>query len=76
MFFSLILENSSGNRIDMTTTAGHYMTSKISDLHPPLGTVSTSSYACDAAADGEFYLCWVGRSKNSHPVVREVKVMN
>ncbi len=45
MFFSLILENSSGDRIDMTTTAGHYMTSKISGLHPPPGTVSTSSYA-------------------------------
>ncbi len=34
MFFSLILENSSGDRIDLTTTAGHYMTSKNSGLHP------------------------------------------
>ncbi len=33
-------------------------------------------HACDAAADGEYYLCWVGRSNNSHPIVREVKVMN
>ncbi|MBO5369037.1 MAG: phage tail family protein, partial [Clostridia bacterium] len=45
MFFTLILENSSGDRIDMTTTANQYMTSKISGLHPPPGTVSTSSYA-------------------------------
>ncbi len=45
MFFTLILENSDGERVDMTTTAGHYMTSKISGLYPPPGTVSTSSYA-------------------------------
>ena len=45
MFFTLILENSSGDRIDMTTTANQYMTSKISGLHSPPGTVSTSSYA-------------------------------
>ena len=45
MFFTLILENSSGDRINMTTTANQYMTSKISGLHPPPGTVSTSSYA-------------------------------
>lgn len=32
--------------------------------------------ACDDATPGEYYLCWVGRSNNSHPVVREVKVMN
>ena len=32
--------------------------------------------ACDSATDGEYYLCWVGRSNNSHPVVRDVKVMN
>ncbi len=45
MFFTLILENSSSDRINMTTTANQYMTSKISGLHPPPGTVSTSSYA-------------------------------
>ena len=45
MFFTLILENSIGDGIDMTATAGHYMPSKISGLHPPPGTVSTSSYA-------------------------------
>lgn len=45
MFFTLILENSSGDRINMTTTANQYMTSKISGLHPPPGTISTSSYA-------------------------------
>lgn len=39
-------------------------------------TFITGLTACDAAADGEYYLCWVGRSNNSHPVVREVKVMN
>ena len=39
-------------------------------------TFITGLKACDSAADGEYYLCWVGRSNNSHPVVREVKVMN
>ena len=28
MFFSLILENAVGDRVDMTTTANQYMTSK------------------------------------------------
>lgn len=39
-------------------------------------TFITGLTACDAADDDEYYLCWVGRSNNSHPVVREVKVMN
>ena len=45
MFFTLILENSNGDRIDMTTTANQYMTSQIEGLSPPPGTISTSGYA-------------------------------
>ena len=45
MFFSLILENENGDKINMTTTANQYMTSKIEGLNPPAGTVSISSYA-------------------------------
>lgn len=45
MFFNLILENSSGDHINMTTTANQYMTSKIDGLNPPTGTISTSTYA-------------------------------
>ena len=45
MFFTLILENQSGDRVDMTTTANQYMTSKIDGLNPPAGAISTSSYA-------------------------------
>ena len=45
MYFSLILENSAGDQIDMTATANQYMTSKIEGLSPPPGTISTSSYA-------------------------------
>lgn len=85
MFFTLILENSSGDRIDMTTTAGHYMTSKISGLHPPPGTVSTSSYA---GRDGSylnnafiekrnlvisFEMRGVGLEKRRHALYRVVK---
>ena len=45
MFFSLILENAAGDKIDMTATANQYMTSQIEGLSPPPGTISTSSYA-------------------------------
>ena len=45
MFFTLILENANGDRVDMTTTANQYMTSKIEGLNPPTGTISTSGYA-------------------------------
>ena len=45
MFFTLILENSSGDRIDMTTTVNQYIAAKIDGLNPPAGTVSTSTYA-------------------------------
>ncbi len=45
MFIAQILENSSGIHINITTTAKQYMTSKISGLSPPSGTVSTSSCA-------------------------------
>jgi len=39
-------------------------------------TFITGLTTCDSATPSEYYLCWVGRSNNSHPVVREVKVMN
>lgn len=45
MFFKLILENANGDRVDMTTTANQYITSKIEGLSPPPGTISTSTYA-------------------------------
>ena len=45
MYFSLVLENENGERLDMTSTANQYMTSKIEGLNPPAGTISTSSYA-------------------------------
>lgn len=32
MFFKLILENSNSDRIDMTTTANQYMTSRVEGL--------------------------------------------
>ena len=85
MFFTLILENSSGDRIDMTTTANQYMTSKITGLNPPPGTVSTSSYA---GMDGSylnnafiekrnlvisFEMRGVGIEKRRHALYRVVK---
>ena len=45
MFFTLILENQSGEQLNLSTTANQYMTSKIDGLNPPSGTISTSTYA-------------------------------
>lgn len=45
MFYSLILENESGQQIDLSQTANRFMFSKIEGLNPPVGTISTSSYA-------------------------------
>ena len=45
MYFTLILENESGEQVNLSTTANQYMTSKIEGLNPPAGTISTSSYA-------------------------------
>lgn len=85
MLFTFILENSTGDRIDMTTTANQYMTSKITGLHPPPGTVSISSYA---GMDGSylnnafiekrnlvisFEMRGVGIEKRRHALYRVVK---
>ena len=45
MFYTLILENEIGQKIDLSKTASRYMFSKIKGLDPPTGTVSTSNYA-------------------------------
>lgn len=45
MRFTLILENETGEQINMTATANQYMTSEIDGLYPPAGTISTSTYA-------------------------------
>lgn len=45
MFFTLILENEHGDKLNLTTTANQYMTSEIDGLNPPAGTISTSTYA-------------------------------
>ena len=45
MYFTLILENETGEQVNLSATANQYMTSKIEGLNPPAGTISTSSYA-------------------------------
>lgn len=45
MFFTLTLENETGQQIDLSRTANRFMFSKIEGLNPPAGTISTSSYA-------------------------------
>lgn len=45
MFYKLILENETGQQIDLSKTANRFMFTKIEGLNPPAGTISTSSYA-------------------------------
>ena len=45
MFYTLILENETGQQVDLSKTANRYMFSKIKGLAPPTGTISTSNYA-------------------------------
>lgn len=45
MFYTLILENETGQQIDLSKTANRFMFSKIEGLNPPAGTISTSTYA-------------------------------
>lgn len=45
MSYTLILENETGQQIDLSKTANRFMFSKIEGLNPPAGTISTSSYA-------------------------------
>ena len=39
-------------------------------------TFITSLGLCDAVPPGQYYLCWLGRSNNTHPLVKKVEVMN
>ena len=34
----------------------------------------TTETDCTGIQPGEYYLCWVGRSNNTHPIIRSVKV--
>ena len=45
MFFELFLENIDVEQLNLSTTANQYMTSKIDGLYPPVGTISTATYA-------------------------------
>lgn len=45
MRFTLILENEYDEKLNFSSTANRYMTSKIEGLNPPAGTISTSTYA-------------------------------
>lgn len=36
----------------------------------------TTVTKCDGVSDGEYFLAWVGRSNNTHPVVKQIQVLN
>ncbi|MDE5885649.1 MAG: hypothetical protein K2H29_11330 [Oscillospiraceae bacterium] len=55
MFFKLILENKNGDRIDMTTTANQYMTSKIEGLNLPAGTINQTNNSLKVQSRLEIY---------------------
>ena len=64
MFFTLILENQTGDQTNMTATANQYMTSKIEGLSPPAGTISTSGYYADKIPAYQLSLRSIGYSRN------------
>lgn len=35
----------------------------------------TTVTECSGVSDGEYYLAWVGRSNNSHPYIRSIKIL-
>ena len=39
-------------------------------------TFITSLGLCDTVPPGQYYLCWLGRSNNTHPLVKKVEIMN
>ena len=36
----------------------------------------TTVTKCDGVSDGEYFLAWVGRSNNTHPMVKRIQVLN
>lgn len=85
MFYRLILENETGQQIDLSQTASRFMFCKIEGLNLPPGTISTSSYA---GMDGSylnsafiekrnlvinFEMRGVGLEKRRHALYRVVK---
>ncbi len=36
----------------------------------------TTVTECSGASDGEYFLAWIGRSNNTHPVVKRIQVLN
>ncbi|WP_295219167.1 hypothetical protein [Ruminococcus sp.] len=36
----------------------------------------TTVTKCDGVSDGEYFLAWVGRSNNTHPIVKRIQVLN
>ena len=36
----------------------------------------TTVTECSGIADGEYYLAWIGRSNNSHPMIKRIQVLN
>ena len=37
-------------------------------------TTITSLGLCDTVPEGDYYLCWLGRSNNTHPLLKSVVV--
>ena len=72
MFFTLHLENKNGDRICMTETANKYMTSSVTGLSPPMGTINTAVYA---GMDGS-YLNNAFIEKRNIVIIFEMRGMN
>ena len=76
----LYLINPPGGKIDVPIAT--YAKSEIDHgraIHPGFEWLQSQNFIttetrCDGITSGEYYLAWIGRSDNTHPMIRDVKV--
>lgn len=57
-------------------TAFATLSGAIGGISAPVIAVVAAIAACSGVPDGEYYLAWIGRSNNTHPVVKRIQVLN
>ena len=73
---SMLCGESPPNRNYRRTLKRYAKREIISRLPLQCDTFITSLGLCEAVLPGQYYLCWLGRSNNTHPLVKKVEIMN
>ena len=68
----MLCGESSPNRNYRRTLKRYAKREIISPLPLQCDTFITSLGLCEAVLPGQYYLCWLGRSNNTHPLVKKV----